>query len=468
MDGFQARLKDSIGLRLAFWLSVAIVAFALCASTLTYIGALREANELQDDTLRQVAALVARQPDPAPSIASGARNADPESNLIIQLLSRELAGAGAALPLPTTLHDGVQTVVARGVSYRVFVTTSARGDRIAVCQQTELRDEIARDGALRALLPLLLLAPLLVLLVAYLVRKMMGPVAILSRDVDARSQHELHPLATEAVPSEIRPFITAINRLLARVEQSMTTQRRFIAEAAHELRTPMAALSLQAERLGTAQMSDEARERLQRLRQGIERGGHLLDQLLGLAKAQGSAAVAASPVSLQTVCCHVLQDLLPLAEAKRIDLGMAPGSDAYVMTTEADLAAIVRNLVDNAIRYTPPDGRVDVRVTRQGPQAVLQVEDNGPGIPTDERARVLDPFHRVLGTDERGAGLGLSIVSAVVERLGGRIEMDHSQNFGHGLCIRVILPEACPQVARDAPSRSSAGPVQGAKGIEQT
>ena len=445
MDGFQATLKDSIRLRLGFWLSVAIVVVAVCASALSYLSALEEANELQDDMLRQVAALVVKQPAVASALVSRAGNVDPESNLIVQRLSSTPGDAGsAALLLPPGLDDGAQTIDVRGVSYRVFVTKPPDDNRIAVCQQTEVRDEIARAAAVRALLPMLVLVPVMVLLVAHLVRKMLGPVAELSRDVEARSQHELHALPTDAVPLEIRPFITAINRLLARVEQSMTSQRRFIADAAHELRTPMTALSLQAERLAGAEMSAQARERLQRLQQGIERGRHLLDQLLGLATAHGSAAEVPAPVSLQAVCRLVLEDLLPLAEAKHIDLGMVPRADACLTATRADLTRIVRNVVDNAIRYTPAGGRVDVRVALQGTQAIFQVEDNGPGIAEPERARVLDPFYRVLGTEQQGSGLGLSIVRTLVERLGGRIEMDDSPTFGHGLRIRVFWVLACP------------------------
>lgn len=463
MDGLAAKLKDSIRLRLSFWLSVAIVGLALVASVLSYVGASAEANELQDDTLRQVAALVRQRPAFAQALASRAKDADPESRLIVQSLAGlPVDDAHAALALPAMLSDGVQTANVGGVSYRVLVRTLADGSRIAVSQQTEVRDEIARDSALRALLPLLLLVPVLLLIVAHLVRKMLGPVATLSHDVDARSQHELHALETRPVPSEIRPFITAINRLLARVDQAMKAQHRFVADAAHELRSPMTALSLQAERLEAADMSGEARERLHQLRHGIERGRHLLDQLLGLARVQGAAGTPAASVSLQKACRVVLEGLLPLAEARGIDLGMTPGTDASVnvMAAEIDVIAVVRNLVDNAIRYIPPGGRIDVRVATEGALAIVQVEDNGPGIPVHERGRVLDRFYRVLGTDQAGSGLGLSIVQAVVERLGGRIEIDDSPTFGHGLRVKVILQRAGSAAGQD---ESTKGPGDGRK-----
>jgi two-component system OmpR family sensor kinase len=178
----------------------------------------------------------------------------------------------------------------------VLVKTLPSGGRVAFAQQTEVRDEIARDSALRTLMPFLILLPILLLLVADLVRKIFKPVAALSREIDQRSEQDLYPLVAAPLPLEIRPFVVAINRLLGRVSQSMEAQRRFIADAAHELRSPLTALSLQAERLAGAEMSDQARERLGTLRQGIERGRSLLDQLLALARAQSSNEDTATSV----------------------------------------------------------------------------------------------------------------------------------------------------------------------------
>jgi len=441
MDGFKEQLKYSIRLRLSFWLCLAITAAALATGTFSYYGAFDEANEMQDDILRQVAALVGQQPKLAQVLATSRKDADRESNLIVQpLLERAADGqAGAALALPTALKDGLQTVDVQGEFYRVMAKTLQDGQRFAVSQQTQVRDEIARDSALRALLPWLILVPVLLLIVADLVRKMLRPVTTLATEVQKRGEHDLQPLPARNLPLEIRPFVTAINGLLGRVERAMDTQRRFVADAAHELRSPLTALSLQAERVEAAEMSPEARERVRTLRQGIERGRHLLDQLLSLARAQNGAAPVAS-VSLHAICRRVLEDLLPLAEAKGIDLGMQPGQDAHVMGSETDLTALVRNLVDNAIRYTPSGGRVDLVVAETEQHTLLQIEDSGPGIPAHERQRVLDPFYRVLGSQQTGSGLGLSIVKMVLERLNGRIELSDATKFAHGLSVTVRLP----------------------------
>lgn len=274
---------------------------------------------------------------------------------------------------------------------------------------------------------------------------MFRPIASLSSEIDQRAEQELHPVEENHLPAEVRPFVVAINRLLARVEQAMETQRRFVADAAHELRSPLTALSLQAERLDQADMSDLARERLTTLRRGIERGRNLLDQLLTLAKAQAAFDRPKSSVSAQHVYRRVLQDLMPLAEAKHIDIGVEGEQDAQLWVNELDVIAVVKNLVDNAIRYTPDGGRVDLSVTMGEDRAILRIQDSGPGIQVAERERVFDPFYRTLGSDQVGSGLGLSIVKAVTDRIGAEIQLGFADEVRHsGLYVCVLVPVAKP------------------------
>lgn len=438
MDGFKERLKDSIQLRLSLWLSVAILVVAVAAGGFSFVTAYGDANELQDDTLTQVAALVGTQLTYAPPSDSD-EELDPELRLIIQTLGSSAENNSAALALPSTLKDGFQTVHLDHQSYRVLVKPVPGSGRIAVSQETTVRDEIARDSALRTVMPLLIMVPILLLLVGNLVRQLLKPVTRLAAEIDARSEQELHPIQQAHVPSEIRPFVIAINRLLQRVSDAMQLQRRFVADASHELRSPMAALSLQAEMLSNVDMPDEAKKRLARLREGIDRGRNLLDQLLSLARAQDAKLVPTKTVSVQQVYRRVLEDLMPLAEAKHIDVGVANASDVQLLANELDLVAIVKNLVDNAIRYTPDGGRIDLSVVDEPNHVILEIEDSGVGIPEEERERVLDPFYRVLGSDQTGSGLGLSIVKTITERLQGRIELSDSSQFPQGLKARVVL-----------------------------
>ncbi|MCX5871432.1 MAG: ATP-binding protein [Deltaproteobacteria bacterium] len=448
MDGIKKRVKDSLQIRLSLWLSLAILSVALIAGIFAFFSAFNEAHELQDDMLRQVAMLFNRHGLTVPQASNSGTGADsdPESRVFVQLLSTPPPSnsnndTNLTLSLPQDLRDGLQTVHANNEIYRVLVRTLGSGERLAVAQETAVRDEIARDSSLHTLMPFVVLVPLLLLIVAYLIRKIFMPIAALSIEIDQRSEQELHPIVPEPFPAEIRPFVGAINRLLRRVEQSMAVQRRFVADAAHELRSPLTALSLQAERLVDAEMSANAHERLNTLRQGIERGRTLLDQMLVLARAQTSEITSNTTVSIQQVYRHVLEDLMPLAEAKSIDIGVVSNTDAHVPANEIDMITLVKNLVGNAVRYTPVGGRVDlsVLVTKEG--TTLVVEDNGPGIPEAEQERVFDPFYRVLGSDEIGSGLGLSIVQTISTRIGAKVSLGYANDQStSGLRVMVTFP----------------------------
>lgn len=424
------------------------------AGAYAFWQAFDEAHELQDDLLRQAAVLVSRSGGaqwrgPAgqvPAIAADQEDAldiDDESQVMVQLLGQP--GAESGLHLRGDLKDGMQTVMQGDTGYRVLVHSLPGGERFAVMQETSLRDEIAISGAIRTVLPLLLLVPLLVAMTVLLVHRMLRPVAMLAREVDARSDTDLHAVPQRALPSEITPFVHAINRLLARVEQAMAAQRRFVADAAHELRSPMTALSLQAQRLSVSDMSGDAQERLHALQQGIERNRHLLDQLLAMARAQEPSAHEAEPIGLQDVFRRVLEDLMPLAEARQIDIGMAEDPDVRLRMHAVDVMTVVKNLVDNAIRYAPEGGQVDLSARVKGGDILIEVEDNGSGIPANERARSLDAFYRVAGSEQAGSGLGLSIVKAIVDRWGGQIELLDAAHFATGLLVRIRLPARLAQ-----------------------
>ena len=451
MDGLKKRVKDSLQLRLFLWLSLTILSVALTAGLFSFYSAFSEVHELQDDVLRQVAALFNQQHFTEPQYGDSDYDAgrDPESRVFVQLLTSTTPTASArdsvapSLALPQSLHEGLQTVQVNHETYRVLIKTLKSGQRLAVAQETAVRDEIARDGALRTLMPFLILVPILLLVVIEVVRKIVKPIADLSHDIDQRGEQELHPIASEQVPVEIRPFVDAINRLLKRVELSMNAQRRFVANAAHELRSPLTALSLQAERLADTDMSSRAHERLTTLRQGIERGRTLLDQLLTLARAQSSTSRANDKVSIQQVYRRVLEDLMPLAEKKDIDIGVTSDEDARVLGSEIDLITLVKNLVDNAVRYTPAGGRVDLSIVTTPDGIILAVEDTGPGIAASERERVFDPFYRVLGSNEVGSGLGLSIVQSIAARMGATITLNHTNEASEsGLRVMVTFPVA--------------------------
>lgn len=446
MDGFKKRLNDSVQVRLSVTLSLAILIVAVLAGFFAFVSAINETHEMQDETLRQVAILFDRQKMTFHyPVVEQVVGDDEESRVIVQYLTDSSKATGSddattPLPFPVRLADGLSTLSVAGENFRVLVRTMVGGERIVVAQEADVREKEARKSAWRSLLPFLILFPVLLLVVSDLVRKLFRPIATLSDEIDQRDEQALHPIDDNHLPTEIRPFVVAINRLLTRVAQSMEAQRRFIADAAHELRSPMTALSLQAERLSAIEMSAAAYERLLPLSRGIERSRKLIDQLLALAAAQSSSDRSQTSVSVHEVYRRVLEDLLSLAERKRIDIGVESIEDVQVNINAMDLLILVKNLVDNAIRYTPVGGRVDLTVELAQETVILQVKDSGPGISAEEQMLVFDPFYRSLGTDEAGSGLGLSIVKAIADRAGAHIRLSFSDEMKKsGLCVSVCF-----------------------------
>ncbi|MFZ6813389.1 ATP-binding protein [Undibacterium sp. Rencai35W] len=447
MDGFKRKLKHSLQFKLSVWLCVSIIMVAIAAGIFSFASGFQEANELQDDQLKQIASMLSRyrlstaQTNSQDSLT----NVDPDSRVIIQVLSNDPNELSTDLDHGLVLSDklpvGIQTIIINGESWRFFIKLLSSGSRIAVGQQTAVRDEVARDSAFRTLMPFLVLIPLLLVLIRNLIRQMFRPLKQLASDLLVRSEHDLNEVSGDHVPHEIIPFITSINHLLSRVKHSITLQKRFVTDAAHELRSPLTALSLQAERLSSAEMSVQARERLVTLQKGLNRSRLLLDQLLMLARMQEPSKGNLIEISIGLVLRRLLEDLMPLAEQKNIDVGVVSGTDIHISTYEFDLTILLKNIVENAIRYTPKGGRVDISTQSNESIIVIQIDDSGPGIPDNELQRVFDPFYRVLGSDEIGSGLGLSIVQSVALRIGAEIQIENirSEEEFAGLSVKVIF-----------------------------
>ncbi len=448
MDGFEGPIVASLRFRLSVWLTLVIVIIAAAAGVISFVSATDEAHDMQDHQLRQTGYLISRL-DAVPSsplARERAGDVDFDARVVVRFLQtgdgRPADTAPRAPVFSNLLSDGLQTVFVGREQWRVFVKTNAKGVRVAVAQQTTVRDAAARASALRTLMPILLLVPALVLLVGVLLRQMFKPFKTLADELGRRTEADLGPIDHAGLPSEVWPFVVAINALLVRIGRSLAVQRRFIADAAHELRSPLTAMSLQAERLGAANMPGEARIRLNALSAGLQRTRTLLDQLLTLARTQESRSEPASENSLRQVIRDVLEDLIPIAEAKDIDLGVIGDADGMVAARSVDLKVLVKNLLDNAVRYTPDGGRVDITVLNDGGRVTLQVDDTGPGIAPEERERVFDSFYRVLGNGEIGSGLGLAITRTVAEHLEATIELSDARAPESGLRVLVRFKEA--------------------------
>lgn len=422
-------MRRSLQRHLSLMLGGAILIAGLMAALASFILAYGEAKEFQDDMLRQVAVLNGMgATDSAPVNGAGDIAAiDPESRILIVHLPENRRPDWLA----SDLRPGFHTLNASGDRLRVFIHDATAGKRTVVAQPTDARDEIAINSALHTLVPLLLLLPLLAWMIVAIVQREFAPVARLSNSLDAQSADRPTAIIDDGLPGEIVPFVQAINRLLERVNQLMVQQRRFIADAAHELRSPLTALSIQAQNLHQAKSLEVMQARVEPLRAGIERARHLTEQLLNLARTQAGESTEAI-VDVSVLARELIAQYLPGAEAKGIDLGLEENVRFSLRASAEALRLILGNALSNALKYVPDGGQVTVRLLTENETGIIEVIDNGPGIPKAERERVFDAFYRQPGTTGSGSGLGLSIAWEAASRLGGSVSL-RERGDGTGL-----------------------------------
>ncbi len=433
-------MTKSLRVRLFVGLTAVILLTGCLGGVFTYLWAFDEAIEMQDSVLIQIGCLM--QNGGLKSDQS-LRGVDADAEVDVTELGTAPHGSVEERRL-WSLQDGLHVASRTGQSAWVLLRTRPDGSRFAVTQLTDVRDDIASSMALRTLLPIAALIPCLLLVAALVVAGSLRPMIRLAGDLGLRRADDMTSLPLVGIPSELRPFIASINELLVRMKLMMDQQRRFIADAAHELRTPITALGLQAENLDPADLPEQARERLGALKQGMRRTKHLLEQLLALARHEAGPNGEATVVPLDRTVKELVADLVPDAARKGIDLGFQLIEPIATKGEPVMIATMIRNLLDNAVRFTPQGGRVDIGIYREGNEAVVQIEDTGPGIPSGDIDRIFEPFFRGSRPAEDGTGLGLSIVKRIVDRLGGIVVLENiSDRPPKGLRATVRLPAMC-------------------------
>lgn len=420
-------MKHSLQRRLTLMLGGAILLSSLIAAVASFILAYAEAKEFQDDILRQTALLATR--NIGIPVSRDAREKNRTEAALVILGDSESRISVIRLPddprpvwLTGDLSSGFHTLETGSEPLRLFVQRSPPGKTTVVAQSTDTRDEIAIHSALRTLVPLLMLLPVMAWLIVRIVRSELAPVNDLTSHLDAQRADRPRPLSDEGVPDEITPFVHAINHLLKRVSDLMIQQRRFIADAAHELRSPLTALSIQVQNLRQAGSLENMRDRVLPLQAGIERARQLTEQLLNLARTQ-AGALENKEVDVSTMARELIAEYLPMAEAKGIDLGLDEVEPLRLTSAPETLRLVLKNALDNALKYVPEGGEVTLRLYTNDANAIIEIIDNGPGVPVAERQRVFNPFYRLAETTGEGSGLGLAIAAEAAASLGGHISL---------------------------------------------
>ena len=439
----RASALRSLRTRLLVWLLGGVLLLGVAGGLFVYRNALAEADAFFDYHLKETALFLRDQPVeyqfPTPIPPN-----DVAYDFVVQIWTidgRRIYIGPEQVALPNSITLGYSTVNTRSGQWRVYGTVSP-AKVVQVAQPMSVRRRQAAQLALRTLAPFALLMPLLGLLVWLAVGRALQPLQRLARAVKARRVNALEPLSDQRLPEEVQPLVRSLNDLLARLTAAHERERAFMADAAHELRTPLTALHLQLGALTRAGTEAERTEAMGKLSGGVQRAIRLVEQMLALARQEPRAEPIRTRFALDDLAREVVAELVPLADARRIDLGVSEAQSVLVEGDRESVATLIRNLVDNAVRYTREGGRVDVSVERSAAvpaQALLRVLDDGPGIAREERERVFDRFYRKPGTHSPGSGLGLAIVQAIAAAHGAAVTLGEGSN-GQGLAVTVAFP----------------------------
>ena len=418
------------------WMTAMLSIVGIAGGAVSYRLASDEANAFLDNQLRQIALNagegVTDTADSPPSLH------DPEDDFSVEIWNgadETLRASRPAVYIPRRSQAGFADVHAAGEDWRVY--TSIDGARtVQVAHREVVRREIAQHAAISAAIPILVVIPLAWLLIGWALARFLGRLTTVASAIAERSLDSKDPIPLEGVPKEVGPLVLGMNSLIERLYHALDQQRRFVSDAAHELRTPLTALTLQIENLRHELGHGATGACLTELERGTRRASALIDQLLRMARYDASREVdMAEPVDLPELLKSCLADQIPIAESRGVDLGVTTMERAYILGAGRELRILFANLIDNAVRYTPSGGAVDVSIRPCGERAVIEIADTGCGIPRDLLPRVFDRFFRAAPPGIEGNGLGLSIVKAIADR--HDLEVELGLRDGGGLVATV-------------------------------
>jgi two-component system OmpR family sensor kinase len=426
--------RTSLRARLTLGFTSLLIVVGLLGTAGAYFLARQEPDAFLDDQLRQVALYAGDGIGGAELVPGPAL--DPSDLILVQVWDssgRLLRSTIPEIDLPRQRATGFSDLSSSGEVWRTY-TLVENNRTVQVSQRAAVREELALNAALRVLIPSALLLPLSWLMVRWLVRRILRPIRVLAQELSGREPDSTAPLHTTDIPLEIAPLVEAMNSNLGRLGEVLNLQRRFISDAAHQLRTPLTALRLQVENLKRCPRS-RAPEVLADLELGLKRMSTLTSQLLALARAEASPKIVVEPIALSEPVAEALANCIPSAQAKAIAVTSRCPEDLSVRAERHDLVMLITNLLDNAVRYTPERGTIEVSASSESGIVAIEIMDTGPGIAEPMLARVFERFVR--DTDEpEGTGLGLSIVQAITDRIGAHITIRNREGRS-GLIARV-------------------------------
>ncbi|MEP7295575.1 MAG: ATP-binding protein [Burkholderiales bacterium] len=441
------RIASLQGQLLAWVLGLVVLVWLLTAA-LTWFDARHELDELLDSHLAQAAALLVVQQ--AQELGDDDREVDSPTlhryapKAAFQVFHEgRLALRSANAPTAPMFESldrkaaGFRTVSFGGTTWRVFAATGAERDvQVFVGEQVASRNSILMAVLRSTMWPMMAALPVLALAVWWAVRRGVLPLRRLSLVLGQRSPQELRPVVIDGAPAEMAPALDALNGLLHRIAELVESERRFTADAAHELRTPIAAIRAQAQVALGESDDGQRRHALQATLSGCDRATRLVDQLLTLARLEASASTPLADVDLGELVRRVVADLAPEAIRKHQEIALDAAGGCVVNGDATLLAVLVRNLVDNAIRYSPAHAVVKIAVTKPAGRVMLHVDDSGPGLRDEDRQRMGERFFRVIGSTEDGSGLGWSIVRRIAAAHRAEVRLGRSSLLG-GLAVEV-------------------------------
>jgi len=446
----------SLRLRLLMGVLATVSLIWIAVAGVAYFKARHELDELFDAHLAQSASILLAQ------VGEEADEMELEHAQSLHRYDRQVAfqiwdrqqhlrlhSASAPSARLSPIGEGFSTHEAEGKKWRVFsLRSQAHGVLIQVGERMEARGEVSAEIATHLLAPLAAALPLLGFMLVFAIGRALDPLNKIAREVASRDAQRLEPIKTEQAPAEILPLVSQLNQLFGRIQTSLENERRFTADAAHELRTPIAAIRVQAQVAREAGAGNERIHALDNVLEGCDRATRLTGQLLTLARLDATTAgLAPVKCDLAQAAREVLAELGPAALDKGVALELVSPGPVFVLGDEALMRVFLRNLVDNGVRYSPTGTRVAVRLSMENGRPRLEVSDQGPGIPAEERQNVLRRFYRVVGSEASGSGLGLSIVARIANLYGIEIFILDSEGRQGA---RVVLGFPDPSLRFDA------------------